>query len=47
MVHFVAIACALVGGFTLRFVILTGGMHAALVRPDAYQAMLGTYALIG
>lgn len=47
MVHFVAIACALVGGFTLRFVILTGGMHAALVSPDAYQAMLGTYALIG
>lgn len=47
LLHLVAIACALVGGFTLRFVILTGGMHAVLVSPDAYQAMLGVYTLIG
>lgn len=47
LLHLVAIACALVGGFTLRFVILTGGMHAVLVSPDAFQAMLGVYTLIG
>ncbi|WP_303249361.1 NrfD/PsrC family molybdoenzyme membrane anchor subunit [uncultured Slackia sp.] len=47
LLHFAAAACALVGGFTLRFVILTGGMHAVLVSPDAYQAMLGVYTLIG
>lgn len=47
MLHIIAIACALVGGFTLRFVILTGGMHAVLVSPDAYQAMMDVYLLIG
>lgn len=47
LLHLVSIVCALVGGFTLRFVILTGGMHAVLMSPDAYQAMLGVYTFIG
>lgn len=47
LLHIIAVACALIGGFTLRFVILTGGMHAVLVSPDAYQAMMGVYTLIG
>lgn len=47
VLHLVAIACALVGGFTLRFVILTAGMHAVLVSPDACQAMMGVYTFIG
>ncbi|RDB57691.1 polysulfide reductase [Paraeggerthella hongkongensis] len=34
-------ACALVGGFTLRFVVLAAGVHAALVSPDALQAVQG------
>ena len=33
--------CALIGGFTLRFVILAAGVHAALVSPDALQAVQG------
>lgn len=47
LLHIVAITCALVGGFTLRFVILTGGMHGVLMSPDSYQAMIGVYNLIG
>ena len=47
LMHFGAAAFALVGGFTLRFVILTGGMHAVLMSPSAYQAMLGVYTFIG
>ena len=31
-------ACALVGGFTLRFVVLAAGVHAALVSPAVLQA---------
>lgn len=34
-------ACALVGGFTLRFVILAAGIHAALVSPALLQAVEG------
>lgn len=34
-------ACALVGGFTLRFVVLAAGVHAALVSPAALQAAQG------
>lgn len=30
--------CALVGGFSLRFLILAAGVHAALVSPDVLQA---------
>ena len=47
LLHLVAVACALIGGFTLRLVILTGGMHGVLVSPDAYQAMIGVYNFIG
>ena len=31
-------ACALIGGFTLRFLVLAAGLHAALVSPAALQA---------
>lgn len=34
-------ACALVGGFTLRFVVLAAGIHAALVSPVALEAVQG------
>lgn len=34
-------ACALVGGFTLRFVVLAAGVHAALVSPALLQAVEG------
>ncbi len=34
-------ACALVGGFTLRFVVLAAGLHAALVSPVALEAAQG------
>lgn len=34
-------ACALVGGFTLRFVVLAAGIHAALVSPAVLQAVEG------
>lgn len=34
-------ACALVGGFTLRFVVLAAGIHAALVSPVALEAAQG------
>ena len=44
--HIVAIVCALIGGFTLRFVILTAGIHGVLVSPDPYQAMMGVYNMI-
>lgn len=47
ILHIIAVVCALAGGFTLRFVILTGGMHAVLMSTNAYQAMLGVYTLIG
>ncbi len=33
--------CALVGGFTLRFVVLAAGIHAALVSPVALEAVRG------
>ena len=46
ILHLVAIACALIGGFTVRFVFLTAGIHGALVSPDPYQAMLGVYNMI-
>lgn len=32
-------ACALVGGFALRFLVLTAGLHAALVSPATLQAV--------
>jgi len=41
-----AVACALVGGFTLRFVILSSGIHGIMMSPDAYQAALGIYQII-
>lgn len=31
-------ACALIGGFTLRFVVLAAGIHAALISPVALEA---------
>ena len=39
-------ACALVGGFTLRFVVLAAGLHAALVSPAALQAVQGALMLV-
>ena len=39
-------ACALVGGFTLRFVVLAAGLHAALFSPAALQAAQGALMLI-
>lgn len=39
-------ACALVGGFTLRFVVLAAGIHAALVSPVAIEAMQGISAFL-
>lgn len=39
-------ACALVGGFTLRFVVLAAGLHAAVVGPDALQAAAGILMLL-
>lgn len=33
--------CALLGSFTLRFVILSAGLHAALISPDVLQAAQG------
>lgn len=44
--HFIAIGCALVGGFTLRFVILSSGIHSVMVSPDVLQASLNIYQLI-
>lgn len=44
--HFIALACALVGGFTLRFVILSSGIHGVMVSPDVLQASLNIYQLI-
>ena len=46
VLHILAIACALIGGFTLRFIILSAGIHGAMVSPDPYQAILGIYQLI-
>lgn len=39
-------ACALVGGLTLRFLILLAGVHAALASPAALQAIQGATFLI-
>lgn len=39
-------ACALVGGLTLRFLILLAGVHAALASPAAVQAIQGAAFLI-
>lgn len=44
--HVVAVFCALVGGFTLRFVILVAGVHGVFMSPDSYQAMLSVYTLM-
>ncbi len=38
--------CALVGGFTLRFLVLSAGVHAALVSPLALQAAQGVLFFI-
>lgn len=38
--------CALIGGFTLRFVILAAGIHAALVSPALLQAVEGVSMFI-
>ena len=37
-------ACALVGGFTLRFLVLAAGLHAALVSPAALHARFAAHA---
>lgn len=39
-------ACALVGGFTLRFLVLAAGLHAALVSPAALQAVQGVLLFV-
>ncbi len=44
--HFIAVACALIGGFALRYVILAGGIHGVMVSPDTQQAIMGVYNLI-
>lgn len=41
-----AAACVLVGGFTLRFVILAAGVHGAVLSPDALQAVSGVVMMI-
>ncbi|MEA5018917.1 MAG: NrfD/PsrC family molybdoenzyme membrane anchor subunit [Gordonibacter sp.] len=46
ILHFIAVACALIGGFALRYVILAGGIHGAMVSPDTQQAIMGVYNLI-
>ncbi len=38
--------CALVGGFTLRFLVLSAGLHAALISPAALQAAQNMVMLI-
>ena len=47
LLHFGAVACSLIGGFALRYVILAGGMHVVPASLDAYQAMLSTYTCMG
>ena len=47
LLHFGAVACSLIGGFTLRYVILAGGTHAVPASLDAYQAMLSAYTCMG
>lgn len=44
--HAIAIACALVGGMTLRALVVAAGLHAPLVSPDAYQAAMGVFNVI-
>ena len=39
-------ACVLVGGFTLRYVILAAGIHAMIISPDALQAAQGLVLMI-
>lgn len=46
ILHFIAVVCALVGGFALRYVILAGGVHGVMVSPDTQQAIMGVYNLI-
>ncbi len=47
LLHFGAVACSLIGGFTLRYVILAGGTHVVPASLDAYQAMLSAYTCMG
>ena len=47
LLHFGAVACSLIGGFALRYVILAGGMHDVPASLDAYQAMLSVYTCMG
>ena len=47
LLHLGAVACSLIGGFTLRYVILAGGMHDVPISFDAYQAMLSAYTCMG
>lgn len=46
LMHIAAIVCALIGGFTLRYVILAAGIHGVMVAPDAYMAALGISEII-
>lgn len=39
-------ACVLLGGFTLRYVILSAGIHAMVISPDALQAAQGLVLMI-
>lgn len=41
-----AAACVLVGGFTLRYVVLAAGIHAMIISPDAVQAASGLVLMI-
>lgn len=40
-------ACALAGGFALRYIILVAGVHAAIMSPMALQAVQGVFYMVG
>lgn len=41
-----AAACVLVGGFALRFVVLSAGIHGIVLSPDALQAVSGVVMMV-
>lgn len=45
-VPIISALCALLGGFTLRYVILAAGIHGVMISPEAVQALKGIFFFV-